>query len=77
MNTLIKSPVTKAKEVELVYGRIFNCKSIDDMGNITKIVDEFAISQPEEKEIIGGMRDIVCDMTFNFYYERYPQYAKK
>lgn len=77
MTTLIKSPVSKAKEVELVYSRIFNCKTIDDMGNISKIVDEFAKSQPEEREIIGDMRDIVCDMTFEYYYDRYPQYKRK
>ena len=67
----MSSPFTRAKEVEKVYGLIFECESIDDMGHIAKVVDEFEKSQPEEREIIKDMRNIVCDMTFQFYFERY------
>jgi hypothetical protein len=64
----------KAKEIDLVYSLIDKCKSIDDMRNISLVVDELEKSQPAEKEIIQDMRDLISDLTFKFYFERYPQY---
>jgi hypothetical protein len=72
MTTIISSPLSKAKEVEIVYERILQCESIDEMGYASKLVDLLQESQPEEKEIIQDMRDLVCDLTFRFYFERYP-----
>jgi len=76
MTTIISSPLTKAKEVEIVYERILACESIDEMDYASKLVDLIEESQPEEKEIIYDMRNLVCDLTFQFYFERYPQYKK-
>jgi len=71
MEKIITSPFIKAIEMQMVYDRIESCSSMDDMGNITKVVDEFEKSQPEEKEIIKDMRNLVCDLTFQFYLEKY------
>ncbi len=72
MTTIISSPLSKAKEVEIVYERILQCESIDEMDYASKLVDFLQESQPEEREIIQDMRDLVCDLTFQFYFERYP-----
>ncbi len=68
----MSSPYIKAKEVEIVYQRIMECESIDEMNYASKLVDIFEESQPEEREIIKDMRNLVCDLTFRFYFERYP-----
>jgi hypothetical protein len=72
MTTIISSPLTKAKEVEIVYERILRCESIDEMRYASELVDFIEDSQPEEREIIKDMRNLVCDLTFQFYFERYP-----
>ena len=77
MKSLFTSPYTKAKEIDMVYDLIEQCQSIDEMGKITEVVDSLEESQPEEREIIQDMRNLVCDLTFRFYFERYPQYNKK
>ncbi len=72
MKTIISSPLSKAKEVEIVYQRIMECESIDEMNYASKLVDLFEESQPNEREIIKDMRNLVCDLTFEFYFEKYP-----
>jgi hypothetical protein len=72
MTTIISSPLSKAKEMQIVYERILACESIDEMNYASKLVDIFEESQPEEGEIIKDMRNLVCDLTFQFYFERYP-----
>jgi hypothetical protein len=76
MTTIISSPLSKAKEVEIVYERILRCESIDEMDYASKLVDLIEESQPEEREIIKDMRNLVCDLTFQFYFERYPNLRK-
>lgn len=68
----MSSPLIRAKEMEIVYERIEACTSIDQMGYASLLVDEFEKSQPEEREIIQDMRDLVCDLTFKFFLEKYP-----
>jgi hypothetical protein len=76
MATIISTPITRAKEVEIVYERILACESIDEMDYASKLVDLVQESQPEEKEIIQDMRNLVCDLTFEFYFQRYPNLRK-
>lgn len=72
----MSSPFTRAMEAELVYSRILACESIDEMDYASKLVDLFQESQPEEKKMIQEMRDLVCDLTFEFYFQRYPHLRK-
>lgn len=64
--------MTKIQEINLVNEFIDTCNSIDQMGLATKLVDNLEKSQPNEKAIIYEMRQQVCDLTFKFYFERYP-----
>ena len=50
MTIIISSPLTKAKEVEIVYERILKCESIDEMDYASKLVDFIEESQPEERD---------------------------
>jgi hypothetical protein len=72
MSTLLSSPTSRANEMQMVYQRIEACSSIDEMNYASKLVDLYQESNPQEKEVIQSMRDLVCDLTFKFYLERYP-----
>ena len=74
--TLITSPVTRSFEVERVVNYVTNCKSLEDTAVASKMVDFLQKSQPEEREIIKSLRNEICDMSFEFYFKKYPNLAK-
>jgi hypothetical protein len=63
--------MTKIYEINKVSELIDSCTSIDQMGVISKVVDQLELSQPKEKSVIWQMRQDICDMTFKFYFDRY------
>jgi hypothetical protein len=66
MNTLLQ-----AQEVNLVNKIIDNCETLEDTLVAAKAVDYLQKSQPNEKEIVQEMRDVICDISFDFFARKY------
>jgi hypothetical protein len=65
------SPLLQAQEVNLVNKIIDNCETLEDTLVASKAVDYLQKSQPNEKAIIQEMRDVICDMSFEFFDREY------
>ena len=72
MKQLMTSPFLRHMEVNRVSEIIDNCKSIEDTALAAKAIDSLEENQPNEREIIKIMRDDLCDLTFKYYIEKYP-----
>ena len=70
------SPLLHAQEVNLINRIIDTCETLEDTMVASKAVDYLQKSQPNEKEIIQEMRDVICDMSFDFYVRKYTDKEK-
>ncbi len=68
---LITSPIIRFYEVDAVVSFVNECETLEDTAIASKMVDFLQDSQPEEKEIIKSLRNVICDMSFDFYIEKY------
>lgn len=65
------SPLLHAQEINLVNKIIDMCETLEDTLVATKAVDFLQKSQPNEKEIVQEMRNVICDMSFDFHARKY------
>ena len=72
MKQLMTSPFLRQMEINQVSEIIDNCKSIEDTALAAKAIDALEENQPNEREVIQIMRDDVCDLTFKYFIEKYP-----
>lgn len=67
------NPLLRTHEVNMVNEIINNCSSLEDTAIAAKAIDSLEKSQPNEKATIWEMRQIVCDLSFEYYAKRYAQ----
>ena len=72
MKKLMTNPLLRQIEINRVSEIIDNCKSIEDTALAAKAIDSLEANQPNEQEIIRIMRNDICDLTFKFFIEKYP-----
>lgn len=70
---IISSPLSRMAEIEKVASIINNCKCLHDTGVISILIDKLQESQPNEIETIRLFRNILCDMSFKYFIEKYPK----
>ena len=73
---LMTSPITSAYEIETVAKFVSDCETLEDTSVASKMVDLLQRSQPEEREIIKSLRNEICDMSFDFFFKKYPNLVK-
>ncbi len=66
------NPLLRQIEINRVSEIIDNCKSIEDTALAARAIDLLEANQPNEQEIIRIMRNDICDLTFKFFIEKYP-----
>jgi hypothetical protein len=72
MKKLMTNPLLRQIEINRVSEIIDNCKSIEDTALAARAIDLLEANQPNEQEIIRIMRNDICDLTFKFFIEKYP-----
>lgn len=50
-----------------IYKIIESCVTMEDTGNASKVIDSYQSLEPNEKEYIHDVRNLLCDKTFDIY----------
>ena len=68
---LFDSPLMRVYELTAIVDFVNSCETLEHTSVATKMVDKLQESQPEETEVIQSLREVICDMSFDFYLEKY------
>ncbi len=65
------SPFIRIQEINLVNQIVESCSTLEDTALASKAIDHLEVTQPEEKAVIKELRNMLCDISYDFYAERY------
>ena len=66
------TPELRQIEIDLVSQIVEDCDSIEATAFASKVIDSLEANQPNERTIIKSLRNELCDLTFKFFIEKYP-----
>ena len=66
------NPELRQIEIDLVSQIVEDCDSLEVTEFASKAIDSLEANQPNERVIIKSLRNELCDLTFKFFIEKYP-----
>ena len=66
------NPQLRQIEIDLVSQIVEDCDSLEVTEFASKAIDSLEANQPNERVIIKSLRNELCDLTFKFFIEKYP-----